>query len=185
MEEAVLGTNKSSMNNNLQVLTNDSTDPSSLGWPASLPLEIALKSAPLSEIRATYNISDEEWETLKNNEQFRKAVLKCEDDAKEDGFSFKTKSKIQAEALLATSWALIHNEDTPAAVKADLIKFTTRIAGYEPNPKAANAGDTTPSFQININMGGQPQQAEPQMVTINPMSTISNSFDFEDMGEYE
>lgn len=140
------------MNNNLTVLSNNSTDPSTLGWPATLPLEIALKTASLQEIRDSYGITDDEWAVLKSNEAFRQAILKCQEEAKEDGYSFRAKAKMQAEELLKTSWRLIHDPDTPANVKADLIKFTTRVAGLEPSPKANTDGQ--PTFAININMGG-------------------------------
>jgi hypothetical protein len=89
---------------------------------------------------------------------------------------------MQAEGLLATSWSLIHNEDTPAAVKADLIKFTTRIAGYEPNPKSAAEMGT--AFQININMGGQSASATiPNTILqqqLNPMNVIHSEYDDQD-----
>jgi hypothetical protein len=170
------------MNTNLTVLTNKNTDPSTLGWPATLPLEVALQTAPLEEIKDSYNISDEEWEALRTNDQFRREVLKYQEEAKEEGYSFRTKAKMQAEGLLATSWSLIHNEDTPAAVKADLIKFTTRIAGYEPNPKSAAEMGT--AFQININMGGQSASATiPNTILqqqLNPMNVIHSEYDDQD-----
>jgi hypothetical protein len=68
-----------------------------------------------------------------------------------DGVSFRIKAKLQAEALLAKSWALIHSPDTPNTVKADLIKSTVRWAGYEPK-QTDGAGAGTNAFQININL---------------------------------
>lgn len=170
------------MNSNLTILSNKSTDPSTLGWPATLPLEIALKTAPLKEIRDSYGITDEEWEVLKNNEQFRQAILKCQEDAKEEGYSFRAKAKMQAEELLKTSWRLIHDPDTPANVKADLIKFTTRVAGLEPSPKA-NLSDQ-PTFAININMGGTSPLAHAHAHTVNPVAA-GITFDQDEYEELE
>lgn len=52
-----------------------------------------------------------------------------------DGVTFKLKARLQAEAMLETSWALIHSPATPAAVKAGLIKDTVRWAGYDSRHK--------------------------------------------------
>jgi hypothetical protein len=66
-----------------------------------------------------------------------------------DGMSFRVKARIQSEALLETSWQLIHSNSTPAQVKADLIKHTHKVAGLEPKEQA---GVVSP-LQININLG--------------------------------
>lgn len=125
-------------------------DPSLLGWPVSLPIEIALKTAEPDDIRQAYNITHEQWESLHRNQQFIKAVADAREKAQEEGFSFRMKAQMQAEELLKTSWQLIHDKDTPANVKADLIKFTTRVAGYEPE-KGAQAQLPGTGFAININ----------------------------------
>lgn len=76
---------------------------------------------------------------------------------REEGTSFKLKARIQSEELLKTSWELIHGKDTPAVVKADLIKHTIRFAGLDASieQKAqANGGNAgSNNFQININLG--------------------------------
>lgn len=144
------------MNKTLTALEPHRADPASLGWPSTLPIEIALRVAPLAEIRAAYNIEWEEWEELRANPTFRKAVLDAQEKAQEDGFTYKTKARLQAEALLTTSWNLIQDASTPAAVKADLIKFTTRVAGYDV-PKGV-AGESGGGFQININLGSAPEK---------------------------
>ena len=154
------------MNKTLTILDPVATDPAGLGWPPSLPVEIALRIAPLPEIRAAYGIEWDEWEELRVNTAFRKAVLEAQEKAQEDGFTYKTKARLQAEALLQTSWALIHEVSTPAAVKADLIKFTTRVAGYDA-PKTAGL-DGSGGFQIVLNLGDAPRRE----VQVNPMKTL-------------
>ena len=156
------------MNNNLTIL--NTQDPALLTWPVSLPLEIAL-GVPLDEIRESYDIGDEEWESLKNNDLFRREILKHQEALKEEGYSYKVKAKFHAEKLLHTSWELIHDEHTPAAVKADLIKFTARVAGYD-SPKGPNATENAPTFSININMNGQAPAQQP--ITVNPMMVIDH-----------
>lgn len=66
------------------------------------------------------------------------------------GAVFKLKAMAQAELLLDTSWNVIHTDDVSPAVKADLIKWTAKMAGYEPT-KETSTGDT--GVRINIIMG--------------------------------
>lgn len=153
----------------LSALEIHASDPANLGWPSTLPVEIALRMAPLPDIREAYGITWEEWEELRINPSFRKAVVDAQEKCQEEGFSFKTKARMQAEALLATSWKLIQDAATPAAVKADLIKFTTRVAGYDA-PKGV-AGEGGGGFQININLGAPAEK------------TIAVSHTFDQLGE--
>lgn len=160
------------MNQTLAVLTPleiHASDPANLGWPPSLPIEIALRIASLPELREAYGITWDEWEELRLNSAFRKAVVDAQEKSQEEGFSFKTKARMQAEALLATSWQMIQDPLTPAAVRADLIKFTTRVAGYD-TPKGV-AGEGGGGFQININLGAPAEK------------TVAVSHTFDQIGE--
>lgn len=128
------------------------TDPSALGYPATLPIEIALRASPVQAICAEYHIGREEWDRLRFDDGFRKAVAAAVDLLKQDGMSFKVKARLQSEALLRTSWKMIHAplDEVPASVRADLIKFTMRAAGYDA-PK--DAAGMTNALQINIDLG--------------------------------
>jgi hypothetical protein len=66
-----------------------------------------------------------------------------------EGMSFRVKARLQSEALLETSWKMIHNQNTPSAVRADLIKHTHRVAGLEPKEQP---NQVTP-LNIQINLG--------------------------------
>jgi hypothetical protein len=125
-------------------------DPAELGFPATLPFELAMRVAAKEEILAAYNIGPQEWEQLRIDPLFRAAVKKAAEEVQKDGVSYRMKAKLQAEALLETSWQLIHHKDTPSAVKADLIKFTARVAGYDAKDAVVGANN---AFQININLG--------------------------------
>lgn len=126
-------------------------DPAALGWPPTLPVEIALKTAPLDEIRAAYGYSSEEWMALKDNPRFLADLSAAVQMVAKDGMSFKLKAQLQAEELLKTSWRLIHDPTCPATVRSDLIKSTMRWAGYDVKEAAAGGGGTP--LQININLG--------------------------------
>jgi hypothetical protein len=129
------------------------TDPAELGYPPMLPIEIALKTAPLHEIKQAYGYTDEEWMALKTDPIFLRDLKEAVEMVKEEGMSFKLKARLQADELLKSSWRLIHGpkEDVPATVKADLIKATMRWAGYEQKPGAdVLQGGTALNIQINL-----------------------------------
>lgn len=127
-------------------------DPSELGYPPTLPVEVALQTAPEEAIREAYEFTPEQWQALWTSERFRADVASAHRMLSEEGMSFRAKARLQAEELLKTSWAMIHDRsgDVPPSVKADLLKFTVRAAGLEASPKDA-AAQITP-LQINISL---------------------------------
>lgn len=128
-------------------------NPADLGYPPTLPIEVAMQTAPIEEICKAYNLSSEQWEELQNMPRFVADLAAARDMLKKEGMSFKIKARLQSEELLKTSWRMIHDPtgEVPPNVKADLLKFTVRCAGLEGDPKSANAGAS--NFQININLG--------------------------------
>lgn len=139
---------------NLPVIQSRAEDPAELGYPATLPIEVALRTAPIRRICEAYSITREEWEELRHHPQFIADVAAAHKELQKEGMSFKMKARLQSEELLKTSWRLIHasNDDVPPSVKADLIKFTIRAAGYEADAKNG-AGASANNLQININLG--------------------------------
>lgn len=129
-------------------------DPASLGYPPTLPVEIALRTAPLKDICASYKISREQWDALREDPAFVAHVARIVEAVQKDGgLSFKLKAQLQSEELLKTSWRMIHSPGAhvPPSVKADLLKFTIRAAGLDGSKdQAANAAG--PSLQIQINL---------------------------------
>lgn len=127
-------------------------DPAKITYPPTLPVEVALRTVPLPEIKAAYGFSDEEWSALKHNPLFIRDLKDATEALKEEGMSFKTKARLQAEELLTTSWNMIHDKAAPANVRADLLKFTIRAAGLD-GSKDQGKGDVGTAMQININLG--------------------------------
>ena len=124
-------------------------DPADIGYPATFPIEIALRTASIKTICESYNISKDEWDVLRYD-----PVFISELKIASDGMSFRMKAKLQSEELLKTSWNLIHDKtgNVPPAVRADLIKFTIRAAGLDGSRDPAN-GAIGNSLQIQINLG--------------------------------
>lgn len=127
-------------------------DPAELGWPPTLPIEIALKTAPLDDIRQAYGYDMAEWMALKDNPAFLSDLAAAVQMVQQEGMSFKLKARIQAEELLKTSWRLIHapQDEVPSSVKADLIKATARWAGYDNKEAAGGSGGNQLNIQINL-----------------------------------
>jgi hypothetical protein len=124
-------------------------NPALLGFPPTLPIELALGDSPRNEILVAYGVTPEQWDTLRANPIFQNAVRAAVEAMQREGMSFRVKARLQSEALLETSWKMIHNVNTPSSVKADLIKHTMRVAGLEPKEQVNN----TPPLNIQINLG--------------------------------
>lgn len=125
-------------------------DPSELGFPPMLPIELAMRVAPIPEICAAYSIDKAEFTRLTQDPLFVQAYKGAQEMLQKDGMSFRIKARMQAEELLKDSWALIKSKDTPVAVKTDLIKATVRWAGYD--SKEGGPAGIGNAFQININL---------------------------------
>lgn len=129
-------------------------DPSDIGYPPTLPVEIALRVAPLPDICKAYGISKERFNELKHDPVFVADLKRAVEMVKKDGMSFKLKAQLQADELLKTSWSMIHDRsgDVPPTVKADLLKFTIRAAGLDGSKDPSANGGGGPSLSIQINL---------------------------------
>jgi hypothetical protein len=136
-----------------------SHDPSKIAWSATLPIELALKTATPQELRVHYGYTEEEWDALRENPVFMAELTSSCELVKQEGMSFKLKCKLQSEALLETSWRLIHApaSEVPAATKAKLMEATWRMAGFD--SKDGTQGPAT-GFAIQINFTGGKSHGE-------------------------
>lgn len=127
-------------------------NPAAVSWSPTLLVELALKTASPQELKEHYGYSDEDWLVLRANPVFLSELAAACEEVKKDGVSFKMKARLQAEAMLETSWRLVHapSSEVPANVKSDLIKTTFRIAGFDNKEAAAGTGGTALNIQINL-----------------------------------
>jgi len=130
-------------------------DPSTLTWPATLPIEVALATASVEDICEAYNLTEDEFITLKSHPAFHREVAAAAEALKEEGMSFHMKNRLQAEAMLSRLWQMTHAsyDDVPPNVQADLIKFSIRCAGYDRSLDQAGAAAAGPSLAIQICLG--------------------------------
>lgn len=135
------------------------SDPSEIGFPVNLPLEIAMGDAPVKTLCLAYGLSKSDWMILRDNPQFIKALEEAYVMLQQEGAMFRVKIKAQAEGVLARNWAIIHgdNDKIPASVQAEQIRFTIRAAGLdasvEQKAKAQGSNQNTNALQINLVLG--------------------------------
>lgn len=133
-------------------------DPTSLVWPPTLPIELALKTASPGELQVEYGYTDEEWAELPRNPVFMRDLAGACELVRQEGMSFKLKAKLIAEENLKQVWKMIHADHVlvPAAVKGKLIELTARWAGFDPRtlPEGGGAGPVNANtLNIQINLG--------------------------------
>lgn len=137
----------------------DSKDPTSLVWPPTLPIELALKTASPAELQREYGYTDDEWEALPRNPVFMRELAGACELVRQEGMSFKLKAKLIAEENLKQVWKMIHADHAlvPAAVKGKLIELTARWAGFDPRNNGEEGAHGGPvnanTLNIQINLG--------------------------------
>ncbi len=128
-------------------------DPAMLGWPPTLPVEIALKVAPVSQLCAMYGIDHDEWQLIRHNPRFVADLTRVVETLREEGMSFRLKARLQAEEYLKRAFQMIHDKSgqTPPTVQADLIKFVIKAAGLDASKDQATHNQQV-GLSISINL---------------------------------
>ena len=141
-------------------------------WPPGLPLELALGIEDAEDIAARHGMSTDELNSLLCTPAFAAQVAHYRKDLHESGEIFKAKARVQAELLLDKSYAMIQAQDTPANVKADLIKSTVEWAGLKPTGKPVAEGPAP--FSITFNFPLPSGAPAPNIAVARPKLTIDN-----------
>lgn len=135
-------------------------DPTELGFPPMLPMELAAKTGTIQELCESYGIDRDRWQELRVNPLFQSACNEALLMVKEEGSGFRMKARTMAEMFLKRAYDIVNEDDyqkVPASVQAQLIMFTVRMAGLDASveQKAAAAGKamTVVPLQINLHLG--------------------------------
>lgn len=133
-------------------LEQDSKDPTSLVWPPTLAVELALKTATPAELRVEYGFTPEEWDALRSNPVFLKELAGACELVRQEGMSFKFKAKLIAEENLKEVFKMTRDPACPPQVRGKLIELTARWAGFDPrtNGEDAVAGGALAANTLNI-----------------------------------
>lgn len=131
-------------------------------WTDRMAFDVALtlegSGESIEEIQARYDLDEIQLTIISKDKIFQQQVKHYREEIVSKGLTFRLKARAQAEELLMTSWDIVHSPDTPAAVKADLIKSTVKWGGLEPSGKEPDGPGG--GVSITINMG----EAQPQVI---------------------
>ncbi len=119
-----------------------------------LACELALGMEEPGEIMARYGYDTDHALALLESPAFTVTCARVGKEVRESGLSFKLKARAQAEELLSHSFEMATDPLAAAAVRADLIKWTARVAGYEPKNGEGEA-KTGGGFNLTIQFAGQ------------------------------
>lgn len=105
---------------------------------------------PLADVLQSLglDIADMALQNLLRSAAFKTKYARLVDELKETGESFKLKARVQAEALLATQWGIIHDKAAPHAVRLKGIENVVEWADLKPKKTV----DAPPPAQISISI---------------------------------
>jgi len=107
-------------------------DPSGAApYPRGLALDLVLEVGTLKEILDSYNLTAEQFKKIMENPAFRREFDTHKESLETEGWSFKKKAQAQAELYLNLMYRLASSDQTPAAVRADIMKSTVKWAGLD------------------------------------------------------
>lgn len=136
-------------------------DPAELGYPPSLPIELALREHPKTTILQAYKLTEDDWDRIRQDPIFVKDLEARVIELQSDGVSFKMKARLQSEEYLKKLWKIAENRledgnaaDYPVAIRADVMKFVIRAAGLDGSKdQAANAAVIGNALSITLHLG--------------------------------
>lgn len=120
---------------------------------ATICAELAAGLSEPADIRAKYNISDEQWDTLRHSPVFRammrEAVEKLAGDSNA-GRRITMKAEIALEDSIPTIYSMVHSRDVPAASRLDAAKILATLANR--TGKMAESNGAGAGFAVNIHI---------------------------------
>jgi len=118
-----------------------------------LACELALKMDSTEDVFARYGYDAAGAAELMESPAFTTLLGRIGVEIRENGLSFRQKAKAIAEELLPTAFDIATDPLQSAAVRADLIKWSAKVAGHEPSPK--DTQQVGAGFTLNLTFAGQ------------------------------
>lgn len=130
-------------------------------WSNVVAFELALilesGGETVQDLLTRNNLTANDFLEYSKDKIFERTVKDYRAEIRTKGLTFRQKARVQAEELLKTSWILIHSIDTPASVKADLIKHMVKWADLEPKNTSIDTSSTG-GVSITINLAADRQE---------------------------
>lgn len=120
------------------------------GFDTRFVFELALASEPVEGLLQRYNVSIEQYENYLQNVAFQAQLQKFRADIHERGLGFREKARALSEDMLVTAYRMVKDENVPATVKADLIKWVAKVADLEPKQDKNPESQFLPNVLISI-----------------------------------
>ena len=129
-------------------LPKDTTNP----WDPRLLLDLALAVDPLEDILTRYSLTTQHYDSLMASRTFRRDLALMVRDVQENGASFKSKARVQAESYLPIIDMLVYDDNVAASTKLSAIQSIVRWGDLEPKPskEEQTTNATTVNVQINF-----------------------------------
>ena len=119
-----------------------------------LACELALRMDDTDAVFERYGYSPEAAQELMESPAFTALLAQVGAEIRENGLSFRLKAKAISEDLLPHAYDIATDPLQSAAVRADLIKWSARVAGNEPAP-AKGVEQGSGGFTLSITFAGQ------------------------------
>lgn len=124
-----------------------------------LACELAMGMGEPEQIFKDYGFSEDEAIALTDSPAFTALLARVGSEIRESGLSFKSKIKAIAEDLIPHALDMATDPLCSSAVRADIIKWSAKMAGFEPAPPKADTAQGAGGFTLSITFAGQqPQQ---------------------------
>lgn len=155
-----------------------------LDIPPKFVLEIAMGLRDPKEVAEDYGFTEEQWTALKAHDPFVKQVDEKKAELKASGWTFKMKSAIIAEELLADLYLKATEEGATLHAVLESLKFTAKAAGLDAPKQDTQAAGS--GFSINITIGGQSVKIAGSATPQGDVYDMEEHFDFtQSFGSYE
>ena len=122
-----------------------------------LACELALQMEDPSEIFARYRYTEDQAVALMESPAFSALLQRIVVEVRETGLSFRMKAKAISEELLPHALEMATDPLTSSAVRADLIKWSAKVAGNEPKESKTDEAQRG-GFNLTITFAGEKPQ---------------------------
>jgi hypothetical protein len=126
-----------------------------------LAWEIAAEIAPIPDILKRYGMAPHDFKVKLKDPMFRTAIREAKSLWKSD-LNVKQRIQVKAAMLVEDSlldvFAIIKNENMPAASKLEAFEKLMKTADLAPKAGKPDGSGTGGSFKINIHLGDSPGQ---------------------------
>lgn len=120
-----------------------------------LALELALHVEDAEAIFAEHHYTPEQAAELLESPAFSNLLARTVEQVRTEGLSFRHKARAIAEDLLPHMYEIATDPYASAAVRADIAKWTAKVAGLEPKDKDEGKG-VGGGLTLSITFAGQP-----------------------------